>query len=548
MFELSPHQPLTLDLFEQLMQGKFSLAVSQESIARLHEVRRFIEKLLQSNAAVYGLTTGFADLRNKAVSPDKASELSRNIIESHDAGIGTPLSEEIVLGAMIIRANALAKGYSGFQEESLQTLVNMINARIIPEIPSCGSLGASGDLALLARLGRAMMGEDVPVFYRGAKISAKQALALEGITPFSPKAKEGLALTNGTSFMASMGAIALLREASLIENILALQPLFLESVHAVDAAFADPIHQVRGQEGQSWISSILYNCIRNSPYIDRNGIQNDYCIRCIPQILGPKIESFCNAVPWIERELDAVTDNPLIFKGEFLGSALAESRILVFEQECWSVLSGGNFHGEYLTTAADTIALSNAKIVLLLERQMTYMLNPFRNQSTLSPYLIAKDKDAGLLSGYMITQYTGNDLAQRIAAFGVPTGIYNITSANESEDVVSYGSTACQRLLSQISLLEDFVAIYLTIAMQAYSLRRKTQTPDRDTYSERLFAALQTEMGIEHPYTEETSFIERYAAAKKTVLSSIAGQILGSPLSQRLKDKRLLAAQLSTIC
>lgn len=511
MFLLSRQDPLTLDIFHQIVNGNLPLGLSQESSLCLQKVREFIEYLLKQNVIVYGLTTGFADLRNKAVSPEKAAELAYNIIHSHDAGIGEPLPEDVVLGAMVIRANALAKGYSGFQVESLTTLIDMINAKIIPEIPTCGSLGASGDLALLARLGRAMSGEDVPVSCQGVKMSAKQALFIKGIKPFRPQAKEGLALTNGTSFMASMGAIALSREIHLLENILALQPLFLESIHAVDAAFAPPIQQVRGQMGQKWVASLLYDCIKNSPMTDRVEIQNDYCIRCIPQILGPKIELLLSAVPWVERELEAVTDNPLIFRGAELGPELAHSRLIPFQGDSWAVLSGGNFHGEYLTTAADTIALINAKVVLLLERQMTYMLNPFRNQNKLPIYLIADTKDSGLLSGYMITQYTGNDLAQRIAALGVPTGIYNLTSANESEDVVSYGSTACQRLLSQIALLDDFLAIYVTLVVQAYSLRRKEYRLDSMTYSEQLFAALQEQMGISHPYMQEGDFVARYA-------------------------------------
>lgn len=535
MFLLSRSNRLTLDQFHKLMKQPHLMGLGEDCVDRLQEVRKFIDHLLQENVPVYGITTGFADLRNKVVSPENAALLSWNIIKSHDAGIGDVLDHDVVLGAMIVRANALAKGYSGFQVASLKTLIGMINTRIIPEIPCCGSLGASGDLALLARLGRAMAGDDVPVFYQGLRMSASEALSRAGIKPFLPQAKEGLALTNGTSFMASMAALALLKEVHLLETMLALQPLFLESVHAVDAAFAAPIHHVRGQWGQNWVASLLHKQIKSSALIDTKGIQNDYCIRCIPQILGPKIELLLTSAGWIEAELDAVTDNPLIFKGDELGSDIAAARQILFQEEMWTVVSGGNFHGEYLTTAADSITMLNAKIALLLERQMTYLLNPFRNQGVLPIYLINHTEAAGLLSGYMITQYTGNDIAQRIAALGTPSSLHNLTSANESEDVVSYGSTACQRLLSQLKFFEDLLTIYLTLIMQAYSIRRSAFLPSLSSYSELLYQALEKKIGIPHPYKEDSDFIERYAKCKGAIEAKIARAHLEYPLEKLLK-------------
>lgn len=524
VFDLSPHHVLTLPEFQRIVKGQTKLGISAETTRCLDEVRALVDHLLKTREVVYGITTGFADLRKSTVDPQQAAQLSRNLIASHDGGIGEPLSEEIVLGAMVIRANALAKGYSGFQQASLQTLVDMINARIVPEIPCCGSLGASGDLALLARLGRAMCGEEVPVWYQGKRTSAREALLQEEIRPFCPQAKEGLALTNGTSFMASMAALGFFRQERLWNNFLALLPLFLESVHAVEAAFLPSIHEVRGQLGQKWIASWIRQCLKDSPFIDRKGVQNDYCIRCIPQILGSKLELMWTAKHWIERELEAVTDNPLLFKNPLEPSEKA----IEFGGAFWDVLSGGNFHGEYCTTMADSMTMLNAKVALLLERQMTYLLNPSRNQHILPIYLIADVRNAGLLSGYMITQYTGNDLAQRIASLGVPASLYNLTSANESEDVVSYGSTACQKWLSQLNFFEDFLAVYLTQLMQAYALRRQNQTVNPLTHSERLFHYIQEEMGIKHPYLQDQSFEMRYAAAKRLLHSSQIGTLFPS--------------------
>lgn len=527
---------LTLDLFAKMLNSEIPFRISTEAKARLEETREFIDFLLEKNIKVYGLTTGFADLRNVAVPSEKAAELSCNIIASHDAGIGPSLSHDVVLGAMIIRAHSLAKGFSGFQPKSLETLMGMINERIIPDIPCHGSLGASGDLALLARLGRAMQGHDVPVSYSGRQMDAKGALTMAGIAPFVPAAKEGLALTNGTSFAASMAAIALLKEIRVLENFFALLPLFLDATEAVDSAFLEPINACRGQKGQVWVAQLIRQLTKDSHYKDSEGVQDDYCIRCLPQILGPKIELIEESALWIERELNAVTDNPLIFRGEEISDDVPQSRLIEFQGINWLVISGGNFHAEYLTTAADAIALANSKIALLLERHMTYLLNPFRNKNKLPVYLLHDETKRGLHSGYMITQYTGNDLAQKIAALGVPTGIYNLTSANESEDVVSYGSTACQRLLTQITLFEDFLAIYLCIVTQSYAIKRAVKTPLPHTISEKCFQVIEEYMPP-LPHLKEESFRERYKGAKELLASSRLREIIHFPLVEKLNKQ-----------
>jgi len=464
---------------------------------------------------VYGLTTGFADLRNTAVDAEKAAELSRNMILSHDAGIGSPLSSEITLGAMYLRAHSLSKGYSGFSSESMSTLIEMINARIIPEVPSTGSLGASGDLAFLARLGRAMMGEPTPVTYQGKRMLAKEALQLAGIAPFQPKAKEGLALTNGTSFMASMLAIAYQKQTQFLENLVSITGLFLNASSAIDAAFYSMMHTARFQKGQMRVAKMLQPFL---PPANPEEVQNDYSIRCLPQILGPKLEIILEQREKIERELNAITDNPLIFRGDEITSDADPSRIIAFNGQDWIVVSGGNFHGETTGTIADTIAMANAKIALTMERQLTYLLNPFRNDGKLPIYLVADPKKAGFHSGFMITQYTGNALAHKISLLAHPASIYNMTSANESEDVVSYGATAAQKLLEQLGLMNELLAIHLVTTAQAYSLARKTKHA-KNPLCEELFEKIQSK--ISFPQTEDESFEEKYTAAQNLLESGI---------------------------
>lgn len=525
-------EQITLEDFEAVVLGKSRVEITPSTFTKLDRVRRFINHILKENIKIYGITTGFADLRSCSVCPEQASLLSSNIILSHDAGIGKNMENDVVLGAMLLRAHSLARGYSGFQKESLITLVDMINHRIIPRIPMYGSLGASGDLAYLARLARAMQGHDVAVFYEGQEMSAAEALSKAKIAPFVPSAKEGLALTNGTSFMASMMALAWIKQTRQMNNLLSLLTLFLSSTRHVDAAFMEAIQEVRGQKGQIEMARRLRSSLKDSPFTDKTGVQQDYCIRCLPQILGSKFEIIYEQYPKMLAELNAVTDNPLIFEGVEVSSDIGAERIIQFEGTRWAVLSGGNFHGEQLTTIADTITAANAKIILTLERGLTYLLNPYRNEGVLPTYLIADQKNRGLLSGFMITQYTANALAQKIATLALPSQMFNITSANESEDVVSYGATACQRLLEQLDTMHLFNSIYLTVNAQAYALSRrqlleKGISLSENLYSEKVYAHVQAKFNHIFPIIVETSFEDHYRKA---------GELLSTELHHTVRD------------
>lgn len=515
---------MTLDDFARLSDCTFSL--DHGLAVRLDETRAFIDYLLAQKIQVYGLTTGFADLRNTAVDSDKAAFLSTNMIRSHDAGIGPTLSEEITFHAMCLRAHSLSKGYSGFSIPSLQTLIGMINARIVPEVPCTGSLGASGDLAFLARLGRAMMGDPVRVWHRGKTCLASEALQKEKIEKMVPRAKEGLALTNGTSFMAAMLAKAYLEEIQFLDNLIALVGLYLNAVNAVDAAYYEMMQTVRFQKGQIWIAEWLF------PFLERgesHEVQNDYSIRCLPQILGPKIELILEQRAKIENELNAITDNPLIFRGQEISKDVRSSKKIHFNGADWVVVSGGNFHGENLATIADSITLANAKIGLTLERQLTYALNPFRNQKQFPIYLVADPQKAGFHSGFMITQYTGNALAHKISLLAQPTSHMNITSANESEDVVSYGATSGQKWLEQMERLNELLAIHLITTAQTYALKRQKKETHHPL-CEKIFGEILSE--ISFPRLQDESFEPLYQQALALLKSGRLGKIIGNPIKK----------------
>ncbi len=531
-----------LQFRDVVLKKRTRIEICPDALKDLQKTRDFIDFLIENNAEVYGVTTGLADLRGQKIDPCQAALFSSNLIESHDAGIGAPLPQEVTLGAMVARASSLAKGFSGFRSESLETLVRMINKGIIPQVPKTGSLGASGDLAFLSRLGRAMRGDDVPVWYKGHTTSAKKALERAGIQPFTPLAKEGLALTNGTSFIISMLSLAYLQELNEMENILALQGLFLNAIGSTSTAFNKSTHQVRSHTGQVLVAEILSKHLEFSSFSDHSQVQEDYCIRCVPQIFGPKVEIILEQFPKIETELNAVTDNPLFFRGDEISEDVDPRGVWTFDNEPWAILSGGNFHGECLTTIADTMCASNAKIAFTLERQISYLLNPFRNRNRLPVYLITDVEQVGLVSGYMITQYTANALVQRIAQLGSPTTVFNITSGNETEDIVSYGTTAAERLLEQLQYLRELNAIYLTVVVQAYAITRAShisrgKTISSNLIAEKLFEKIQDITEEDYPTTKEENFDRRYTQALKVLESGILQSITGHPLYSRITSK-----------
>jgi histidine ammonia-lyase len=524
--------------FRDVLFEKRVVEISPEVSGDLQKTRDFIDFLLENNIEVYGVTTGLADLRNQKVNPREAAQFSSNLIESHDAGIGESIPEDVTLGAMLARASSLAKGHSGFQLKSLETLVQMINKRIVPQIPKTGSLGASGDLAFLARMARAMRGDDVPVWYDKKIISATQALKIAGIEPFDPVAKEGLAVTNGYSFIIYMLSMAYLQQLNELENIFALQGLFLNAIGSTSNAFNQSIHSIRNHFGQAFVAEILSKHFEFTSFSDSRRVQDDYCIRCVPQIFGPKIEIILEQFKKIEIELDSVTDNPLFFKNEEILNVSPE-KVWSVNGDMWAVLSGGNFHGECLTTIADAICAANVKIAYTLERQISYMVNPYRNRNQLPIYLITDSAQLGLLSGYMITQYTANALVQRIAQLGSPTTIFNITSGNETEDVVSYGATAAERLLEQLQYLKELNAVYLTVAVQAYSITRAAHVSSGKLISsnllaEKIFQKIQDFTEEEYPTIKEENFDRRYNQSLKVLESGVLGAIMENPLYSRI--------------
>ncbi|MCH9632637.1 MAG: Histidine ammonia-lyase [Chlamydiae bacterium] len=517
LVKLSKSTMFSIDYFCSLVNDvKTSFYLDHVTVKKLDETRDFIDYLVNQKITVYGLSTGFADLRDKIIPKKLLSQLSKNLIRSHDAAVGNHMPMEVVKGAMILRVHSLSMGNSGMSKEGIEVLIQMLNSDIIPLVPETGSLGASGDLAFLSRLGMAMMGEKVLVNYQGTEMDADAALKSAGITPFFPKSKEGLALINGTSFLTSYAAIAYKRLKNCLNHLPAMLSLFLTAVNTNKSAFYQSMHNVRGNTHQSNFAKILCKILPENDLLEYSDQQDDYCIRCLPQILGPRFYTILEQEKILEAELNAVTDNPLIFKGNEISAEVSGLEKITFNGSPWCVISGGNFHGENIATSCDIIRLQNAKIALTLERQMTYMLNPFRNKGALPCYLINSKEKEGLYSGFMIAQYTANALTQKICHKAAPVGTTNLTSGNESEDIVSYAATAAQKLLEQVSYLEELFAIYLTTALQAYSLSKYKST-ESDSFAENVFSLLSEEM--EFPRTDDESLSNLFEENLKLIRS-----------------------------
>ena len=272
--------------------------------------------------------------------------------------------------------------------------------------------------------------------------------------------------------------------------------------------------------------------------VDRKNVQNDYCLRCLPQIFGPKLEIILSLRSIMENELNAATDNPLVFKDDEISADVDEGRIFNIKGSRWTVISGGNFHGEYLASFGDCLALMNAKLALTMERQMTYMLNPARNQNLLPTYLVNNKKDIGLLSGYMITQYVTNSLTQKICYLANPVSNFNLTSANESEDIVSYGATSVDKLLDQLEYIHQLNTIYLTTVSQAYSIRRADYLESQgnissDLFCEKLFNIVQDSLddNMQFPINEDIAFDKYYEVLGRLLKTNALRNAVGFPIS-----------------
>jgi histidine ammonia-lyase len=416
-----------------------------------------VQTLLSRGVIAYGITTGFGAFKDKIIPPDQVELLQRNILVSHSVGVGNPFDIPTTRAIMLIRANTLARGHSGIRLSTLQLLIDMLNAGIHPIIPEKGSLGASGDLAPLAHMALPIIGEGIAE-YQGEVISGAEAFKRAGLKSVKLAAKEGLALTNGTSVMTALGVLQTIRAERYSQTADIAGCLSLEALNGTDLAFDERIHNLRPYPRQKECAAYLRSLLKDSEFTREHSsfnVQDAYTLRCIPQVHGAVRDAIAYARWVFEIELNAVTDNPLIF---------------IDDKDEITVLSGGNFHGEPLAIAMDYLAFSVAELGNISERRIMRLTDECSNKNVLPAFLT---NNGGLNSGFMILQYTAAALATENKVLSHPASVDTIPTSANVEDHVSMGAIAALKLRSVVDNVERILAIELMSAAQGIDFRRQ---------------------------------------------------------------------------
>jgi histidine ammonia-lyase len=451
---LNPGQ-LTLDHLQAIHSGVCQLSLPESARVAIRASHALVKAAAEGDAPVYGVNTGFGKLANKRISKDQLAALQRNLIRSHSVGVGEPLAAPIMRLMMATKAASLARGYSGCREQVVDTLLAVHNAGLVPCVPSQGSVGASGDLAPLAHMTLALMGEG-DMLVADQRVPALQALQCAGIAPLELQAKEGLALINGTQTSTALALHALLSFEPVLEAALVIGALTLDAARGSDGPFDPRIHAVRGQPGQIDVAQyyrelLKGSAIRQSHAEGDDRVQDPYCLRCQPQVVGACLDQLRHAARVLLIEANAVTDNPLVFADEAGGS----------------MISGGNFHAEPVALAADGMALAIAEVGAIAERRIAMLIDS--GVSRLPPFLTA---DAGLNSGFMIAHVTAASLASENKSLAHPASVDSLPTSANQEDHVSMATFAARRLQSMISNTASILGIELLAAAQGIEFLR----------------------------------------------------------------------------
>ncbi len=439
------------------------LRLADKAAKRVKESRAYISRMAAGKSAVYGVNTGFGLLSDVKVPKEKLAQLQLNLLRSHAVGIGNPLSLEEARVAMLLRTNTLAKGYSGASLELVEKLIAVQNAGIIPWIPEQGSVGACGDLAPLAHMALVLVGEG-RCWYRGAWMEAADALRKAKIRPHLLGAKEGLSLINGTQIMTAIGALVVHEALELAKVADIAGAMSLEAFRGTAKAFAKEIHQVRPHREQIAVAANLRKLLGKSQlaqsHKDCGKVQDPYSFRCMPQVHGASRQFLRNCVPILEIEMNAATDNPLVFLPSDLNKK-GEG------PQGGEVISGGNFHGEYIAIALDTAAIGLAEFANISDLRIQKLINPAI--SGLPAFLT---RDPGLNSGMMIVQVASASLVSENKVYAHPASVDSIPTSADKEDHVSMGVTSARKARQILSNLRHVLAMELLSASQGIELLR----------------------------------------------------------------------------
>jgi histidine ammonia-lyase len=422
-----------------------SIEFDGEAVARVERNRAALERLLASGASVYGINTGFGALVTSRVAPEHQGRLQLNLLRSHAAGVGAELSHDVVRAAIAIRLSGLLRGYSGVRPLVLERVAGILNAGYVPRVPATGSLGASGDLAPSAHAFLPLVGEGQVYDPDGELVSGLDALRSLGVAPLALESKEGLALINGTHFMTAIGVLVADRARTLLDGLDLIAAVTVDALRGAPSAFDVRIHRLRPLRGQAASAANIRAALEGSSRLGSGALQDAYSLRCAAQVHGAAREAlrfFCSLV---EVDLHSVTDNPVVF------------------DDPPEVVSGGNFHGQSLALAFDTLRIALADLGSISERRVFRLVSPTLNGS-LPAFLT---RDAGASSGYMVAQYTAAALVSELRALAQPVSIDSVPTSDSQEDHVSMGMTGALLALAAVERLEQVAAIELLCGCQA---------------------------------------------------------------------------------
>ena len=433
--------------------GGVSLALEPSVRPAMRAAADVVQRAARGDAPVYGVNTGFGKLAQTRISEDDLAALQLNLIRSHSVGVGAPLPPPVVRLMLALKAASLARGASGVREEIVDTLIAVHDAGLVPYVPSQGSVGASGDLAPLAHMTLALVGEG-EMLVDGERVPAAAALRKSGIRPLTLAAKEGLALINGTQTSTALALHALLTFEPVLESALVIGAMTVDAARGSDGPFDPRIHALRGQPGQIDVAHyyrtlLAGSAIRRSHLIGDDRVQDPYSLRCQPQVVGACLDQLRHAALVLLREANGVTDNPLVFA------------------DAGELVSGGNFHAEPVALAADAMAVAIAEVGAIAERRIAMLIDA--GVSRLPPFLAA---DPGLNSGFMIAHVTAASLASENKSLAHPASVDSLPTSANQEDHVSMATFAARRLLPMIENTAHILGIELLAAAQGIDFLR----------------------------------------------------------------------------
>lgn len=445
---------VTIEDVVAIARFKNPVSLAESAKVGIARSRECVEKFVQEGKAIYGLNTGFGKFSDVAISADEIDELQKNLIYADAVGIGRPFDTEITRAIMVLRANALAKGFSGIRLETVETLIQMVNKRVHPIIREKGSVGSSGDLCPLAHLVLVMIGEG-EAEYGGVVMSGEEAMKKAGIEPVSLKSKEGLALINGTCAMMGVAVLTVYDALNVLKTADIVGTLTVEALEGIVDAYDPRVHIARNQKWQADVARNILRISKGSRLMTRQGeqrMQDGYSLRCIPQIHGASRPAYEYVRQIIENEINAATDNPLIFpEGE------------------GSVISGGNFHGQPVAIAMDTLGIAIAEIGNVSERRIERLVNP--TLSGLPAFLVNK---GGLNCGFMVTQYAAAAVVSENKILAHPASVDSIPTSANQEDHVSMGTIAARKAREILKHVEYVLGIEWLCASQAVDFKDKS--------------------------------------------------------------------------